>query len=251
MRKPFWTSFRCRVICLSAVLVGAALISSRDVSAQTPPSRGTTQADAEASAGAGLDGPWARWVNGRYRIAAGDVIDVKFPFVSELDQTVTVQPDGYITLREVGDLRAQGRTVPEFSASLREAYARIVREPVFTVVLKEFEKPYFVATGQVAKPGRYELRGATTLTQALAYAGGPSSGAKLSDVVIFRYHTEETVTVKQVDVNQMYEKRDLSEDPILRPGDTVLVPKSRLGKLAPILSFVNMGLYLNPFDLYR
>lgn len=192
---------------------------------------------------------WTRWTNGRYRITPGDVIEVRFPFVPELDQTVSVQPDGYATLREIGDLRISGRTVPELRADLDEAYKPIVRDLVFTVVLKEFEKPYFVAAGEITRPGRYDLRGATTLTQALAYAGGPTGKAKTSDVVIFRAHTEDTVSVRQVNIKEMYDKRDLSEDPLLQPGDTIYVPKSKLGKMAPILSRIGVGMYLNPADL--
>jgi polysaccharide export outer membrane protein len=192
------------------------------------------------------DSEWTVWTSGRYRITPGDVIEVRFPFVPELDQTLAVQPDGYVTLREVGDLRVQGRTLPQFRAELNEAYMPIVRDPVFTVVLKEFEKPYFVAAGEVSKPGRYELRGATTLTQAIAYAGGATNHAKMSDVVIFRPHTEDTVSVKQVDVKEMYDKRDLSEDPLLRPGDTIYLSKSVLGKLAPVLSKIGIGVYFNP-----
>ena len=194
---------------------------------------------------------WTVWTSGRYRITPGDVIELRFPFVPELDQTLAVQPDGYVTLREVGDLRVQGRTLPQFRAAVNEAYMPFVRDPVFTAVLKEFEKPYFVAAGEVTKPGRYELRGATTLTQAIAYAGGATGHAKLSDVVIFRPFTEDAVSVKQVNVKEMFSKKDLSEDPLLRPGDTIYLSKSALGKMAPVLSKVGLGLYLNPFDILK
>jgi protein involved in polysaccharide export with SLBB domain len=180
-----------------------------------------------------------------------DVLELRFPFVPELDQTLAVQPDGHVTLREVGDVRVQGRTLPELRTAITEAYASIVREPVFTLVLREFEKPYFVAAGQVARPGRYDLRGATTLTQALAVAGGPNAAARISEVVIFRHLTDETVSVRQINVKEMYAKRDLHEDPILRPGDTIYVPKSTLGKLDPILSRVSLGVFLNPLDFTR
>jgi polysaccharide export outer membrane protein len=195
------------------------------------------------------EGEWTRWTAGRYRITPGDIIELRFPFVPELDQTIAVQPDGYATLREVGDMRVQGRTVPELRADLHEAYGSIVRDLVFTVVLKEFEKPYFVVSGEITRPGRYDLRGATTLTQALAYAGGPTIKGKTTEVVIFRSHTESTVSVRQVDVKAMYSKRDLSEDPLLYPGDTVFVPITKLGKLAPVLSRLGLGMYLNPMDL--
>ena len=192
---------------------------------------------------------WTVWTNGRYRITPGDVIELRFPFVPELDQTLAVQPDGYVTLREAGDIRAQGRTLPQFRAEVNEAYMPFVRDPVFTAVLKEFEKPYFVAAGEVSKPGRYELRGATTLTQAIAYAGGETKFGKLTDVVIFRPFTDDTVSVKLINVKEMYSKKDMSEDPLLRPGDTIYLPKTKMGKMDPILSKLSLGFYLNPFEL--
>lgn len=181
---------------------------------------------------------WTHWTSGRYRITPGDVLEFAFPFVAELNQTVSVQPDGYITLKDISDLRVQGRTVAQVKADVIAAYAAFVREPVVTVTLKEFEKPYFVASGEVAKPGRYELRGATTLTQALALAGGPTSGGNASRVVLLRRYAQDGVEVKQVNVSRMYARKDLSEDPLLRPGDTIVVPKSALGKLAPVVNLL-------------
>jgi polysaccharide export outer membrane protein len=214
-----------------------------------PPAPSTAQPVQPAGALPESESEWTVWTSGRYRITPGDVIELRFPFVPELDQTLSVQPDGYVTLREVGDIRAQGRTLPQFRAEVNEAYMPFVRDPVFTAVLKEFEKPYFVAAGEVAKPGRYELRGATTLTQAIAYAGGETKFGKLTDVVIFRPFTEDTVSVKLINVKDMYTKKDLSEDPLLRPGDTVYLPKTKMGKIDPILSKFSLGFYLNPFEL--
>jgi polysaccharide biosynthesis/export protein len=178
---------------------------------------------------------WTRWTSGRYRLTPGDVLEFSFPFVPELNQTVTVQPDGYVTLKEIADIRVQGRTVTQVKEDVIEAYRQFLRDPVVTVTLKEFERPYFVANGEVQKPGRYELRGATTLTQALAVAGGTTTGANTSRIVIYRRFGENGIETKQINVSRMYAKKDLSEDPVLRPGDTIVVPKSVLGKMLPIL----------------
>ena len=110
--------------------------------------------------------------NPRYQIEYGDVIELNFPFTSDFNQTVTVQPDGYISLIGAGDLHVEGQTTPELRDRLREVYGNILHDPVITVTLKEFEKPYFVAAGEVTKPGKYDLRGFTTATQAVAMAGG-------------------------------------------------------------------------------
>jgi polysaccharide export outer membrane protein len=110
-----------------------------------------------------------------------------------------------------------------------------VRDPVVTVALKQFETPYFIAGGEVSKPGRYELRGATTVTQALAVAGGATTRANVSKVLLLRRHAGDRVEVKRINVSRMYAKKDLSEDPLLRPGDSIVVPKSAFGKLAPVM----------------
>lgn len=202
--------------------------------------------DAAARAGQAVDTAAAPWIEGRYRLTPGDAVELTFPYVPEFNQTLTVQPDGFVTLRTIGDMRVQGRTVPELSAMLREAYTPILREPVITVVLKDFEKPYFIAAGEVTTPGKFELRGATTLTQAVALAGGFTTKAKHSQVVLFRRFSNDQVEVKQIDVKKMLASRDLSEDYVIRPGDTVFVPKSALSRLAPIIPIAALALYVNP-----
>jgi polysaccharide biosynthesis/export protein len=188
------------------------------------------------------------WTIGRYRLTPSDVIELLFPYVPEFNQTVTVQPDGYISLRAVGDLRVQGRSLPELKAMLVEAYQGILNEPVINTVLKEFEKPYIMVAGEIVRPGKFELRGATTLTQALVLAGGQTAAAKHSQVILFRQFTTEWLEVKQVDVKKMYASHDMSEDPLLRPGDTVFVPRSLVSKLAPFIPRPSLGFYLNPFS---
>ena len=107
----------------------------------------------------------------RYRVRKSDVIDVKFKFSPEFDQTLTVQPDGFVTLDEVGDLKVEDKTLPELRGAIRLAYRGILHDPVITVSLKDFDKPFFIAAGQVGHPGKYELRSDTTLVEALAIAG--------------------------------------------------------------------------------
>ena len=144
--------------------------------ASVPPTLGATPVSVD---------PMTLWTSGRYRITPSDVLELHFPYVPEFNQTVTVQPDGYISLIGAGDIRVQGWSLPEAKALLAEAYQSIMRDPVVNIVLKEFEKPYFIVSGEVSKPGKYELRGATTLTQGMALAGGHTEAAKHSHVLLF------------------------------------------------------------------
>ena len=113
----------------------------------------------------------------RYRVRKSDVIEVKFKFSPEFDQTLTVQPDGFVTLDEVGDLEVEDKTLPELREAIQLAYRGILHDPVITVSLKDFDKPFFIAAGQVGHPGKYELRSDTTLVEALAIAGDTTTAA--------------------------------------------------------------------------
>jgi polysaccharide export outer membrane protein len=182
----------------------------------------------------------------RYRLRKSDVIDVKFKFSPEFDQTVTVQPDGFITLDGAGDIKVEDKTVPELKEAIRGAYQGILHEPVITVSLKDFDKPFFVVAGQVGHPGKYELRSDTTLVEALAIAGDITTAAKHSQVVLFRHVSGEMVEARVFNVKQMLGSRDLQEDPHLMPGDMVFVPQNKISKLQRFLPTASMGAFLSP-----
>jgi len=229
------------IICLSVTVLQPLHAAQNAQVPETP--RGTAAADAADPS------TFEFWTSGRYRLTPSDVIELSFPYVPEFDQVITVQPDGYASLRGIGDLRVQSRTLPELRQMLTEAYSPIIRDPVMTIVLKEFEKPYFVATGEVEHPGKFELRGATTLTQALAFAGGTTKSAKHSQVLLFRRYSNDLLEVKQIDVKQMFASHDLSEDVMLRPGDTIFVPRSTMSKVAPFIP--KPGLYLDVVSMFK
>jgi polysaccharide export outer membrane protein len=180
----------------------------------------------------------------RYLLRPGDAFDLQFEFSPEYNQTVNVQPDGFVTLRGVGDVHVAGKTVPELTDTLKQAYGKFLAQPVVSVVLKDFEKPYFIANGQVEKPGKYELRGDTTVTEALAIAGGLNNSSKNSQVLLFRRVSQEWVEAREVDVKKMLNGKNLNEDVHLRPGDMIYVPKSRWSKVKQFIPYT--ALSMNP-----
>jgi polysaccharide export outer membrane protein len=111
------------------------------------------------------------------------------------------------------------------------------------VVLKDFEKPYFIADGQVGKPGRYEMRGTVTLTEAVAIAGGFTENAKHSQVLLFRRVNDQWLSAKIFNIKDMEKRGDLHEDTTLKPGDMVVVPKNTLSKIKPFIPNSGMGAY--------
>src|SRR5437870_1631453 len=118
----------------------------------------------------------------RYRLQPGDVLEVQYRYSPEFNQTVTVQPDGYISLEIGGDLKVAGLTVDlTRQAILRRASTRL-QDPIATVILKEFQRPYFVVAGEVSQPGKIEMRERVTAIQAIMLAGGMKESAKSSQI---------------------------------------------------------------------
>lgn len=181
----------------------------------------------------------------RYRVAPGDVLALDFPFTPGMDQTVTIQPDGYVTLRDVGDFYAQGKTTAELASGLETSYSKILNAPTITVDLKNFQEPYFVVGGQVGHPGKYELRADTTVIEALAISGGLTPSSKHSRVLLFRRVNASTVEVRKLNVKRMLRKADLSEDVYLRPGDMIYVPKNIISKVQRFLPTSALSMYFS------
>jgi polysaccharide export outer membrane protein len=181
----------------------------------------------------------------RYHIGLGDILDVEFPLVPEFNQTVTVQPDGFIQMKSAGDIHVQGLTSPEMVEAIKAAYKGILHDPVIAITLKDFEKPYFTALGKVIKPGKYDLRGDITVTQAIAIAGGLDDAAKHSQVLLFRRLDNERTEVKVIDVKAMLSSGKMDEDIHLRAGDMIMVPKSAFAKFRPWIPTPSMGMFMN------
>jgi polysaccharide export outer membrane protein len=183
----------------------------------------------------------------RYRLQPGDVVEVQFRYSPEFNQTVTVQPDGYVSLEIGGDLKVAGMTVEQTRlAILRKASARL-QDPVATVILKEFQKPYFVVAGEVATPGKIEMRERVTAIQAIMLAGGLKEGAKSSQIVVFRkLNSSDLAEVKLLNLKSIRRTSDLENDLTLQPGDMVFVPRDKITKIERFMRLASVAAFMTP-----
>jgi polysaccharide export outer membrane protein len=180
----------------------------------------------------------------RYRIQPGDVVEVSFPLSHEFDQSLTVAPDGYVALRGAGDLAVAGKSLPELRDALRAAYADVLHSPLVNVDLKDFQKPFFTVSGQVGRPGKYDLRENITVAEALAIAGGTTVNAKSSQVLLFRRVPQGSlVEVRKLDLHKMMKQGDLREDMRVERGDLLFVPQTAISKIERFLPTSSLGLY--------
>ncbi len=182
----------------------------------------------------------------RYIIQREDVLRISFPLSPELDQTVTVQPDGYVNLQNAGGLRAQGLTVPELVATLKAAYKGVLHDPIINIDLANFQKPFFTVSGQVGKPGKYELRSDITIAEALAIAGGMTPTAK-TQIFLFHRTSKNWVEVRKVNLRDILRGKKVNEDASVQPGDMIYVPEKFIANFKKYVPYsVNGGTYVTP-----
>ena len=236
MNRPFSQWMSISAVLLIAIAQGTSQTSPPAAAKAVPPS--ALIGDVPANA------PTFSQRNARYELRPGDGMDLTFQYSPEYNQSVLVQPDGYVTLREIGDINVKGMTLPAFRAQLEQAYSKVLMKPEIFVNLKQFDKPYFTAAGQVGKPGRYELQGDTTVIEAIALAGGFTTSSKHSQVLLVRRVNDQWSHAQLIDVKKLMASKDLREDAHLQPGDLLIVPQNRLSK---IRSFIpNTGITMLP-----
>ena len=184
--------------------------------------------------------------NPRCQLHSADVLELTFPFTPEFKQTVTVQPDGYISLRGVDSILVQGQTLPQVSDSLRRAYGKILHEPVVDVELKDFQKPYFIVGGEVGHPGKHDLRGETTTTEAVAIAGRLKDSAKYSKLLLFHRAPDGWIQARKLNMKEMLKHANLDEDAYLQPGDFLYLSKNSRPKFSRFIPTSSLGMDTNP-----
>ena len=227
-----------------AGLLGAVVIAAAGQDVAVPAATGSGSASVTAASTDAAPGLHERYP--RYQLRKGDTFDLDFSLSPEFNQTVAVQLDGFVTLKGVGSIFVAGRTLPELTEAVKSAYAKTLHDPVIAIALRDFEKPYFIASGQVEKPGKYDLRSDLTVTEGVAIAGGFNDKAKHSQVVLFRPIPGGGYEAKLLNVKKLLATRNLSEDVQLQPGDMLYVPQNALSKIRPFLPTSSMGAYYNP-----
>ena len=224
-----------------ALLAGHGVLSAQEGSAPDSTSRPSPQA---VSDHAQSDTPQLQQRHPRYRVARNDVLSLSFPLSPEFNRQVTVQPDGFINLQNAGSLYVQGMTVPEIIEAVKQAYSSVLHNPIIDVDLADFQKPFFVVGGQVGKPGQYDLRHDTTVSQAIAISGGLTAGAK-TQLFLFRRVSPDMVEVKKLDLKDIYHGKNANEDAQVQPGDTLFVPEKFISSFRKYVPY-SVGSYVDP-----
>lgn len=184
--------------------------------------------------------------NPAYRLEDSDVVTVTFRYTPELNQDVTVGPDGHAEVAGLGTIIAEHQTLAQFKASLLELSSKRLVNPDISIVLKTFVKPHVLVGGEVNTPGRVELHGDTSALDAIALAGGFRDTAAKNNVLLLRADPAGGNQTRVINLTQFIRSHKLEEVPQLRSGDVLFVSKSKFAKLNDIAHLGAFGAIYNP-----
>jgi len=154
-----------------------------------------------------------------YIIGPEDVLEVQVWGNRDLNQVVFVRPDGRTSLPLVGEIGVAGKTVQQLQDHLGAVYEKTVKGAVVTVIIKEIRSRPVFFIGGFGKPGVMQLTRELTLLQAISVVGGVIANADSEKGFLLR--GEKRIPI---DFNRLLQKGDLSQNPKLEPGDSVVVP---------------------------
>lgn len=136
-------------------------------------------------------------------------------------ETIVVDAVGNINLPIVGSLPALGKTVDQLEQIIEEKLnERYLRNAQVSVSVKKPSSYTFTIDGEVKRPGTYAIPGQVTLLQAVAIGEGALQSASLRDVIVFRTRGGQRYAAR-FDVKRI--RQALDNDPVLMPGDLVVV----------------------------
>ena len=185
----------------------------------------------------------------RYTLRSGDVLELQYRYTPELNQTVTVLPDGYVNLNMIGNLKVSDLTMEQtHDLIVQKAQARL-NDPDLNLILRDYQRPYIVVAGEVTTPGKIDVRETMTAMQAILLSGGFKESAHSNQVLLFRKINSDTAEVKVLKLTNIHKTAQLEQDAQLEPGDMLLVPRNKLENVSRYMKLFNIGAYITPLQL--
>lgn len=209
-------------VVLASVLMAAPAVAQtarKNTTTKSPAAsaKAAPPADIAAAAAKGVTAP------PDYVIGPDDQLAILFWRDKDISGDVTVRPDGKISLPLLNDIQAAGLTPDQLREKIVDEAKRYIDDPNATVVVKGINSLKVFITGQVAKPGPYPLTSPTTVLQLISTAGGLNEYAKEKGIMIMRTENGRQ-TAMHFNYKDVVRGKNLKQNILLKPGDTVIVP---------------------------
>jgi polysaccharide biosynthesis/export protein len=205
---------------VTVVILGSAMLHSQDIA--TTSEHKSTHVGGTNPAGSNTPVADSAATTSQFILGSADVIHIGVWKNPDITQTVTISPDGFISLPLLGDVHVAGMTPNQLAQDLKTKLSNYMTNAQVTISIVEIHSRQVFVTGQVGKPGGYPLVAPISVLQLIAQAGGLNTFANRKDIVILRGAGSQLQRLKfnYKDAVRGDPKQNIS----LQPGDTVIVP---------------------------
>ena len=203
-----------RIVVASAAAFLVAFAATGEAQTSLAPQQ---VASATAAAPAGVTLPPG------YLIGPEDVLTIVVWREKDMSTDAVVRPDGQISIPLLNDLQAAGLTPDQLKASIEKLASKLMAEPNATVIVKAINSRKVHIVGNVIKGGTFPLTGEMTVLQLIAQAGGLQEWADSKHITVMRKENGKDVALK-FNYNDVVKQKNLQQNVLLKPGDTVIVP---------------------------
>lgn len=179
----------------------------------------------------------------RYSIGPGDILQIMVRNQPDFSGRFVVNDDGYIQYNWVGDVKAAGLTKEELKLDIKEKLLQFIRYPEVSVVILEYKSKFVYVLGEVARPGKYPMKGdELTLRDAIVMSGLPTKTAAIKRTRVIRGSEDGPNTIK-VNLDDILHEGKLENNYDLVPGDIIVIPRSRYHKTMDVVNKVVSPLF--------
>lgn len=163
-----------------------------------------------------------------YLLGVGDELDVNVWRNPDLSVSVTVRPDGKVSVPLIGDLQVDGSTTEALAESIQSQLGSFIRNPQVTVIVTNPTSAEYIhrirITGAVGRQQSLPFRKGMTVLDAILAAGGLSPFANGNEAILYR-QTDTGARPYPIFINDILEKGILESNYTLYPQDIITVPE--------------------------
>ena len=176
----------------------------------------------------------------QYTLGAEDVIEIIVRRHPEFSDKYTVNKEGKIQYKFVGDISVLGFTKAGLEKQLTKVLSEYIVEPDINVTILEYKSKVFYVIGEVGRPGEYYMRGnSVTVREAVIEAGLPTMSAAMRKCRLIRPDISGKPAKIKVDIYSVLYGGDLKKNIDMRPGDVLYVPATVMAKVMRVIAPVS------------
>lgn len=171
-----------------------------------------------------------------YTLGPDDIISVDVRRHPEFSGKYTVNSEGKIEYKYVGDVIVAGLTKDEVKDRLAKILSEYIIDPDIDVQIDAYLSKVFYVVGEVGRPGKFYMRGNTiTVREALMQSSLPTYASAMRRCRLITPDKTGKDNYIDVDIYKLLYEGDLRQDLVMKPNDVLYVPATALAKVLRVI----------------